>query len=246
MGRRVSVVVTVTFLCLGGCKRDDGPRPPSQALRGAPLASEAAVPTPRAAATPDAAKGPRVVFFGDSLTAGLGVDGDQAFPAIVGRELAAEGLQVRAVNAGVSGDTTADGISRLAWILSQKPDVVVVGLGANDGLRGLDPAKTEDNLRQIITRTRATGADVVLLGMQMPPSLGPEYRERFRDLFPRLARELEVTLVPFLLEGVGGIPALNQADGIHPTAEGQRILATNVLPFVRTVVRARIAKRTAP
>jgi acyl-CoA thioesterase-1 len=175
----------------------------------------------------------------------MGVDGDQAFPAIVGHDLAAEGLQVRVVNAGVSGDTTSDGVSRLSWILSQKPDVVVVELGANDGLRGLDLAETESNLRQIITRTHAAGADVVLIGMQMPPSHGPEYRDRFKALFPRLARELNVTLVPFLLEGVGDVPALNQADGIHPTPEGQRVLATNVLPFVRTVVRTRIAKTNA-
>jgi acyl-CoA thioesterase-1 len=240
MGRRASVVATVTFVCLGGCKRGDGPHPPSEAAPAANAPHAAA--TAATAATADVAKGPRVVFFGDSLTAGMGVDGDQAFPAIVGRDLAAEGLEVRVVNAGVSGDTTTDGMSRLSWILSQKPDVVVVGLGANDGLRGLDLALTENNLRQIIARARATGADIVLLGMQMPPSLGPEYEDRFKALFPRLARELEVPLVPFLLDGVGGVPALNQADGIHPTVEGQRILANNVLPALRTVVRARIAK----
>jgi acyl-CoA thioesterase-1 len=180
-----------------------------------------------------------VVFFGDSLTAGLGVDGDQAYPAIVGRALAAEGLPIRVVNAGVSGDTTAGGVSRIAWILGQKPDVVVVALGANDGLRGQDLGEAEANLRTIVTRARSSGAAVLLVGMQLPPSLGPEYRDRFRDMFPRLARELDVPLVPFLLEGVGGRPELNQADGIHPTASGQRILADNVLPHVRAIVRAR-------
>jgi acyl-CoA thioesterase-1 len=179
------------------------------------------------------------------LTAGFGLDGDQAFPALVRRTLAAEGLPVRVVNAGVSGDTTAGGIQRLSWILAQRPDVVVVGLGANDGLRGLDLAESENNLRQIVTRTRAAGADVLLLGMRMPPSHGPEYAERFREMYPRLARELSVGLVPFLLDGVGGNPALNQADGIHPTAEGQRILATNVLVQLRPLVRARAAKAGA-
>jgi acyl-CoA thioesterase-1 len=171
------------------------------------------------------------------------VDGDQAFPAVVARQLATEGLPVRMVNAGVSGDTTADGVSRLDWILRQSPDVVVVGLGANDGLRGLDLAQTEANLRQILTRSRAAGADVLLLGMRMPPSHGPEYAERFRELFPRLTRELSVPLVPFLLEGVGGHPELNQGDGIHPDAEGQRLLAANVLPHLRPLVRERAERK---
>jgi acyl-CoA thioesterase-1 len=172
----------------------------------------------------------------------LGLDGDEAFPAVVGRQLAAEGLPVRVVNAGVSGDTSAGGVSRMDWILRQSPDIVVVGLGANDGLRGLDLDPLEQNLRRIITRARAAGADVLLLGMQMPPSHGPAYAERFRDVYPRLARELSVPLVPFLLEGVGGEQSLNQADGIHPDAEGQRILAGNVLPHLRPLVQERAAK----
>jgi acyl-CoA thioesterase-1 len=178
------------------------------------------------------------VFLGDSLTAGYGLDADQAFPALIGRALAAEGLPARVVNAGVSGDTTAGGVRRLDWILRQSPDVVVVELGANDGLRGLDLAESEANLRQIVQRARAAGATVLLLGMQMPPSHGPEYAQRFRDLYPRLARELGVPLVPLLLEGVAGDPKLNQEDGIHPTAEGQKILATNVLTLLRPLVRA--------
>jgi acyl-CoA thioesterase-1 len=226
------LVAMVTFLCLPGCGRDDAPRPPPSEPASKPPAASAA-----------AASGPRVVFLGDSLTAGLGVDGDQAFPAVVARQLAAEGLPVRMVNAGVSGDTSAGGVSRLDWILRQSPDVVVVGLGANDGLRGLDLAQTEANLRQILTRSRAAGADVLLLGMRMPPSHGPEYAERFRELFPRLSRELSVPLVPFLLEGVGGDPERNQADGIHPDPEGQRLLAANVLPHLRPLVRERAARK---
>jgi acyl-CoA thioesterase-1 len=230
------LVGTVTFVCLAGCGRDDASRPRDV------VPPIAAAPSSRPPALAATAVGPRVVFLGDSLTAGLGVDGDQAFPAVVAQTLASEGLPVRMVNAGVSGDTTAGGVSRLDWLLRQSPDVVVLGLGANDGLRGLDLAQMEANLRQIITRSRAAGADVLLLGMRMPPSHGPEYAERFRAVFPRLARELSVPLVPFLLEGVGGDPTLNQADGIHPTADGQRLLAGNVVPLLRPLVRARAAK----
>lgn len=237
------LVGTVTFACLPGCGHDDSkPVPPAEASHPRDVVPPAtAAPSAR---RPEQGAGPRVVFLGDSLTAGLGVDGDKAFPAVVARQLAAEGLPVRLVNAGVSGDTTAGGVSRLDWILRQSPDVLVLGLGANDGLRGLDLSQMEANLRQIITRSRAAGADVLLLGMKMPPSEGPDYANRFDEVFPRLARELSVPLVPFLLEGVGGDPKLNQADGIHPDAEGHRILAGNVVPLLRPLVRARAAKTT--
>ena len=210
-----------------------------------PAAAE--MPQPTAPANPpgdtpvDAANSPRVVFLGDSLTAGLGLDVDEAFPAVLGGLLEAEGLPIRVINGGVSGDTTAGGLRRLDWLLRQKPDVVVVGLGGNDGLRGLDVAASEENLRAIVRKCRAAGASVLLLGMQMPPNYGPEYTAQFRDLYPRLARELDVPLVPFLLEGVGGNPDLNQPDGIHPTAEGQRIVARHVLPHLRDVLRQRAA-----
>jgi acyl-CoA thioesterase-1 len=218
---------------LAACGREDA------SWRSAPTATPA---RSSAAAPAVAAVGPRVAFLGDSLTAGLGVDADQAFPAVVARQLAAEGLAVRLVNAGVSGDTTAGGVSRLDWILRQVPDVLVLGLGGNDGLRGLDLAQTEANLRQIITRAKAAGAEVLLLGMRMPPSHGPEYAKGFGELYPRLARELSVPLVPFLLEGVGGDPERNQADGIHPDVEGHKLLAKNVLPALRPIVQARIAR----
>jgi len=179
---------------------------------------------------------PRVVFLGDSLTAGLGVDASQAFPAVLGATLKGQGTPVEVVNAGVSGDTTAGGLRRLDWLLKQKPDVVVVGLGGNDGLRGLDVKASEENLRQIIQNCRQAGASVVLLGMLIPPNYGPEYVESFRAIYPRLAKETGVELVPFLLDGVGGDPTLNQPDGIHPTAEGHRILAGNVLPHLRKLL----------
>jgi acyl-CoA thioesterase-1 len=207
----------------GGAARRPAPAPqPSAASASNPTSNESHLP--------------RVVFLGDSLTAGLGVDASEAFPAIVAGQLKQQGRPIEAVNAGVSGDTTAGGLRRLDWLLKQKPDVVVVGLGGNDGLRGLDVKASEENLRQIIQKSRHAGARVVLLGMLIPPNYGPEYVESFRAIYPRLAKETGVELVPFLLEGVGGDPRLNQPDGIHPTAEGHRIVAQNVLPHLRKVL----------
>ena len=183
-----------------------------------------------------AASGPRVVFLGDSLTAGYGLAEDQAFPALLGELLEQEGRPVEVVNAGVSGDTTAGGLARVDWILAQAPEVVVVGLGGNDALRGLPLDGTEENLREIVTRCQASGARVLLLGMRMLPNYGPDYVRRFESIYPRLAKELDVPLVPFLLAKVGGVRRLNQDDGIHPTAEGQRLVAQNVLPYLRKLV----------
>ncbi|RMH20420.1 MAG: arylesterase, partial [Acidobacteria bacterium] len=179
---------------------------------------------------------PLVVFLGDSLTAGFGLAEEQAFPARVAELLAARGRPVRAINAGLSGDTTAGGLRRLDWLLRQRPDVVVIALGGNDGLRGLDPASTEENLRRTILAARAAGARVLLAGMLIPPSYGPDYAGRFAAIFPRLAAELEVPLVPFLLDGVAADPALNLADGIHPNAAGHERIAATLLPYLETVL----------
>ncbi len=179
---------------------------------------------------------PLVVFLGDSLTAGLGLAEDQAWPAHVAAALAAEGHPIRMVNAGVSGDTTAGGLTRLGWLLKQHPDVVVVELGGNDGLRGAPLAEIEDNLRQIIERIRASGARVLLCGMRIPTNYGPEYTAAFFALYAKLARELHVEEVPFLLEGVGGHPELTLPDGLHPTAAGHEIVAKTVLPYLRKVL----------
>ena len=187
-----------------------------------------------------------VVFLGDSLTAGYGLNEGQAYPARLAERLATEGLPFRAVNAGVSGDTSAGGLARLDWVLSSQPDVVVVELGPNDGLRGLDLEMTETNLRRIVTRIQEAGARVLLVGMRIPPNYGPDYAGRFAALYPRLAEELDVPLVPFLLQGVGGVPALNQGDGIHPTAEGQRRVAANVAPYLEPLVAAEWQERGGP
>jgi acyl-CoA thioesterase I len=201
-------------------------------LLGSITAAAAAPAADDAAASP----APLVVFLGDSLTAGLGVAEQQAYPALVAERLEAAGHPVRLLNAGVSGDTSAGGLRRLEWLLAQEPDVVVVGLGANDGLRGVPLTETEANLRRIVTRAREAGCRVLLLGMMVPPNYGPDYAPKFAALFARIAGDLDVPLVPFLLEGVGGRPELNQADGIHPTVEGHRILASTVYPQLAAIV----------
>ncbi|MEM8964179.1 MAG: arylesterase [Acidobacteriota bacterium] len=179
---------------------------------------------------------PVVVFLGDSLTAGFGLSEEQAYPALIATRLAAEGRDVRVVNAGLSGDTTAGGLRRLDWLLSQEPDVVMVALGGNDGLRALALESTEANLRAIIEQSREVGAVVVLAGMLIPPNYGPEYTEAFAAIYPRLADEYEVVFIPFLLEGVAADPELNLPDGIHPNVAGQKILAETVYPVIESAL----------
>ena len=182
---------------------------------------------------------PLVMFLGDSLTAGLGLPQEQAYPALVGSRLEEAGEPVRVVNAGVSGDTTAGGLRRLDWLLQQRPDVLVVALGANDGLRGLPPEEAKRNLRAIVRRGREAGCEVVLCGMMIPTSYGRDYFREFAGIYPALARDMDVPFVPFLLDGVGGVPERNQPDGIHPTAEGQRRMAENLLPTLREALQRR-------
>ena len=171
-----------------------------------------------------------LLFFGDSLTAGYGVDPDEAYPALVQRKIDEAGQPWRVVNAGLSGETTAGGLRRLDWILRQSVDLFVIELGGNDGLRGIDPATTRANLIAMIDRVRQRypSVVVVLAGMQLPTNMGPDYTQAFAAIYPEVARETRTALIPFLLDRVGGVPSLNQADGIHPTAEGHRIVADTV------------------
>ena len=216
------------------------------------FAGVACGPAPRATTTPAAGPAPPVaapreeivvLVLGDSLAAGQGLPAGQAFPALVEDGFSGEGLAVRVVNAGVSGDTTAGGLRRIDWVLkANSPDVVVVELGANDGLRGLSLADTESNLRSLIESSRSAGADVLLTGMLMPPNYGPDYADGFAAMFPRVAEETGAALLPFLLEGVAANPALNLPDGIHPNAEGHRIMAANLAEALRPL----IGKRTGP
>lgn len=242
MWRKIATLaLTLVIPGLAGC--DAGTAEEAPVRRAQPPAAPApAAPAPAA----EAEKGPLVVFLGDSLTAGFGLPGDQAYPAVLDRQLNAEGTPVRVLNAGVSGDTTAGGLARLDWLLKQKPDILVVGLGGNDGLRGLDLAESEKNLREIVRRSKAAGARVLLLGMLIPPNYGPDYTEQFRQMYPKIAEELDVPLVPFLLEGVGGVADLNQGDGIHPTARGQEMVAATVASYLKDIVEAPATVGQAP
>jgi acyl-CoA thioesterase-1 len=193
--------------------------------------------SPKAAPAEDAR--PAVLFLGNSLTAGLGVNEEQAFPALVQERIDEAGLHFRVVNAGVSGETSADGLRRIDWLLQQPVRVLVLELGANDALRGQDVDAMQRNLREIIERTRAKYPDVeiVLAGMEAPPNLGARYTTRFREAFRELAREKGAHLVPFLLQGVAGLTELNQGDRIHPNVQGHRILADNVWRVLEPVLR---------
>jgi acyl-CoA thioesterase-1 len=173
----------------------------------------------------------RIVVLGDSITAGYGLDPGQAYPALLQKKIDAAGLPFTVTNAGVSGDTTAGGLRRVAWALGQQgADVLVVALGGNDGLRGIQPEQTKENLAGIIDKARAKNPrmKVVVAGMRMPDNMGAEFTAKFEALFPEIAKEKKAALVPFLLEGVGGSEELNQADRIHPTAEGQAKVAETV------------------
>jgi acyl-CoA thioesterase I len=178
-----------------------------------------------------------VVTLGDSITAGLGVAADEAFPARLEARLRAEGHAYRVVNAGVSGDTTAGGLRRVDWVLRSSPQVVIVALGANDGLRGQSPLAMRANLDEIVARLQAAGARVLLAGMRLPPNYGGEYTKEFEAVFPAVARGAKITLMPFLLDGVAGVPRLNQADGIHPTAAGQQVIADHIWPYLRPLLK---------
>lgn len=171
-----------------------------------------------------------ILFFGDSLTAGYGLSTEEAFPALLEKELNKTDKKVKVVNAGLSGETSAGGFSRIDWILRQPIDIFVLELGANDGLRGLPIEQTRQNLQSIINKVKAKNPNckIVLAGMMVPPNMGKQYTDEFRNIYPDLARKNNATLIPFILDGVAGIEKLNQADGIHPTPEGHKIIATNL------------------
>ena len=169
------------------------------------------------------------MVLGDSIAAGFGVDPDESFPAVLQRKVDEGGYNYRVINAGVSGDTTAGGLSRINWLLKQNIDILLIELGGNDGLRGLNPDNTRSNLVKIIERVRARNPEtrVVLAGMQMPPNMGADYTRKFALVFPEVAQQTKATLIPFILEGVGGKLELNQPDRIHPNPEGHRMVAAN-------------------
>jgi acyl-CoA thioesterase-1 len=190
------------------------------------------------ATAPAAARTPVILDFGDSLTAGLGLPANEAFPARLEMWLHRQGIEARVINAGVSGDTTADGLARLDWALADKPDLVILALGANDALRGIDPSTVRNNLDKMIGKFAASGAKVLLLGMRAPPNWGEEYKHAFDKIFPELASSYQLPLYPFFLEGVAMKPEFNQPDGLHPNEQGVAVLVDRIAPLVAGLVRS--------
>ena len=184
-----------------------------------------------------------IICFGDSLTAGLGVLPEESYPAVLAARLKAEGYSYRVVNAGVSGDTTAGGLRRVDWALRLTPDIVILALGANDGLRGQDLAGVRANLDQMVERFQQSGARVLLAGMRLPPNYGRPYAEDFRRMYAAVARNRGLPFMPFPLDGVGGNPRLNQPDGIHPTAEGHRVIVERLWPHLRPLLTRKLSAR---
>ncbi|WP_273566342.1 arylesterase [Maribacter halichondriae] len=179
-----------------------------------------------------------ILFFGNSLTAGYGLDTEESFPALIQDRLDSLGMNYTAINSGLSGETTSGGLNRLNWVLNQKTDVFVLELGANDGLRGIPLKETRKNLQSIIdlVKEKNPSTKIILAGMQIPPNMGQDYTDEFRKIYPELAAENDLRLIPFLLDGVAGIPELNLQDGIHPTAEGQKIVRENVWKVLEEVL----------
>jgi acyl-CoA thioesterase-1 len=224
-GAVLAVVVAAAFAACGS-RSDVGDAPPRGPV-SAPVRSPDSHPAAARGAAPSHSR-PRIVFLGDSLTAGLGLATSEAYPALIQHRLDAAGLDYEVVNAGVSGDTSAGGLARLDWALDGDVRILVVALGGNDALRALPAGQLKQNLATIIERAQARGITVVLAGMEAPPNFGRDYIVAFHQVYPELASRYHVVFVPFLLQGVAGSDALNQRDGIHPTAEGARILADTV------------------
>lgn len=210
---------------------------PAASAATAPRATNSPANGSTSAPAPRAAARPRVVVLGDSLSAGLGISTDQAFPAVLQRKVDSKGLPFEVVNAGVSGDTTAGGLRRLDWALDGNVQVLIVELGANDGLRGLSVDEMRRNLSDIISQAQRRGIRVLLCGMEAPPNFGASYTTAFRAAFKDVAGQHRVQLLPFLLEGVAGLPALNQADGVHPNAQGAQRVAETVWSRLEPMLR---------
>lgn len=225
------MAAAVAALALGAC---GGSETKPDAATQVPEQSTTAVPS-------EATERVRVLVVGTSLTAGLGLDPEQSYPALLQQMADSNSLRVTIVNAGLSGETSAGALRRVDWLLQEPAPVVVIETGANDGLRGLDPDSTRANIVGIIQKLRAADADtrILLAQMEAPPNLGPRYTRAFHELFLTVAREEGVTLIPFFLEGVAGVPSMNQSDGIHPNEEGAQVAARNMwrtlLPVLRTV-----------
>jgi acyl-CoA thioesterase I len=235
---RVGGLAVAIAIAAAACRAPDGSREAGAAgSRTLPPFPQRPGDNAAASATSATGTGPRIVILGDSLTAGLGLPVGQSYPALLQQRLMNEGLNYHIVNAGVSGDTSAGGLARLDWALEGDVRVMIVALGGNDALRGLPAEQLKENLAAIITRAQARGITVILAGMEAPPNYGRDYFVAFHQVYPALAKEYHVALVPFLLEGVAGLEGMNQADGIHPSATGARIVADNVWKVLKPVVK---------
>lgn len=182
-----------------------------------------------------------ILFFGDSITAGYGLSEEEAFPGIIQQKIDSLGLDYRVINSGLSGETTAGGLRRIDWVLQQHVDIFVLELGGNDGLRGIDPENSKQNLQGIINKVSETypNAEILLTGMEAPPNMGQTYTSRFREIYTELNNENDLVFMPFVLESVAGVPELNQPDGIHPTAEGHKIVATDLWEYLRPMLSSK-------
>lgn len=223
---RKFVLVCVAGLLATACGREQPASQPTTSLK-----------LETGPATNPVASKPRIVFLGDSLTAGLGLPSDQSYPALIGKKLKEKGYDFEIVNAGVSGDTSAGGSRRLDWSLEGDVRALVLALGANDGLRGLPADEMKKNLTLVLDRAKSRNIPVVLAGMEAPPNYGPDYTRAFRQVYVDLAKEYDVRFVPFLLLGVAGNPSLNQGDGIHPNARGAEIVAELVWTELEPLLR---------
>jgi len=228
--KKQKILMTIPMILLLGtffsCKKPSRPESP----RDRPGAEIMEVPS----------KKMTLLIFGDSITAGYGLSSQQAFPHFIGEKIGGMGWNFDVVTAGLSGDTTTSGLGRIDWVLKRKTDVLVLELGANDGLRGIPPEVSEKNLQKIIdaAKFKYPTIKIILCGMKLPPNYGPKYTERFEKIYPRLAEKNKVALVPFILEGVGGIPSLNQPDGIHPTVDGHKIIADTLWHHLMPILTA--------
>jgi acyl-CoA thioesterase-1 len=240
--RFISIIVIATG-SLAGCEQDleRSNANSTSSMPSVEIATATSSPTAgRNGTTPERRsreEQPTIVAFGNSLTAGFGVAPEESYPAQLQRRLDEAGYRYRVVNAGVSGETTAGGLRRVDWVLKSRPRIVILELGANDGLRGFDPAQIRSNLEQIIEKLKAADVQVILAGMKLPPNYGVEYTSRFVAIYPQLARKHQLTYMPFFLEGVGAQPTLNQSDGIHPTGAGYRIIVDHMLPVLTPLLR---------
>jgi acyl-CoA thioesterase I len=230
-------ILAVLALTLAGCRSappTKQPEDPDSSKSASAVEAPASAPTPPAANTD---KRPLIVCFGDSLTAGYGADPDKSYPDYLQADLAARGYHYRVVNQGISGNTTKDGVERLDAILALKPSVVVVEFGGNDGLRGLRIEDSRANLDKIVGALKASGTKIVIAGITLPPDYGPDYIKQFNDTYALLAKKYSVPLLPFLLKGVFGVDGMMQPDRTHATAEGNKIVADNVVPFLLPLLK---------